>query len=246
VHTRFLQVEGEKMSKSAGNFYTIRDLIDPGDHAEHVPDAIRRRGGVDPLVLRYALLQGQYRKPFNFKLETLRTASKHLARFGEAADAVDDALSRDAPGDDALGETLDDAYRRTLDAMCDDLNTPAALAAALEGLKAIRREGSLNGASARSAQEWLDRTNDLLGIVRHEHDAADRTGTSAAAGASGDGAPAPGDAMDEAIDALLDERAAARSDGDYARADAIRDTLQALGIEIMDTPDGTEWRREAL
>jgi cysteinyl-tRNA synthetase len=237
VHTRFLQVEGEKMSKSAGNFYTVRDLIDPGPDDDHVPAPIRRRGGVDPLALRYTLMQGQYRKPFNFTLDTLRTAARHVRRYREAAERVEEALEADVDGPDPLGPELGDIYERTLAGMCDDLNTPAATAAALEGLKAIEDMDSLSGAAAHSARFWLDQTNDLLGIVEPEHDWE-------AAPSDAEAPAVPADHFDASVDELLEDREAARAEGEYARADAIRDTLEALGIEVMDRPDGTEWRRK--
>jgi cysteinyl-tRNA synthetase len=236
VHTRFLQVEGEKMSKSKGNFYTVRDLIAPAPDDNHVPDFIQQQGGIDPLALRYALMQGQYRKPFNFTHETLRTAVRHVRRYQDAAERVDEALAADATGEDPLGEDLQSIYDRTLAAMCDDLNTPAATAAALEGVKRIEQTDRLSGAAARSARTWLDRTNALLGIIESEHAATDRTGP--------DEGSDPAAQWDEAVDGLLDERETARAEGEYARADAIRDTLEALGIEVMDTPDGTEWRHK--
>jgi cysteinyl-tRNA synthetase len=239
VHTRFLQVEGEKMSKSAGNFYTVRDLIAPDPDDTHVPEALREAGGVDPLALRYALMQGQYRKPFNFKLDTLRTAAKHVQRFQDAADRVDEALTNspeDATGTSALADPLDDAYDRTLAAMCDDLNTPAALAAVLDGLKTLGRIDALSAADAQHAHDWLEKTNALLGIIRPEHDATERTAAEP---------DAEDDDLEATVEALLDERAEARAEGNYARADAIRDTLTAMGIEIMDGPDGTTWNRNS-
>jgi cysteinyl-tRNA synthetase len=237
VHTRFLQVEGDKMSKSAGNFYTVRDFIRPGPDDTHVPASIRERGGVDPLALRYALMQGQYRKPFNFTLDTLETAARHVRRYQSAAEEVEAALDADANGPDSLGDRLGDIYDRTLAALCNDLNTPAATAAALEGVTAIERTDRLSGAAARSARDWLRRTNALLGIVRAEVDAEKPSSNM----------PSPEQAADrlaDTIESLLQDREAARSDGEYARADAIRDTLDALGIEVMDRPDGTEWRRK--
>ena len=237
VHTRFLQVEGEKMSKSKGNFYTVRDLINPDPEDDHVPDSIRERGGIDPLALRYALMQGQYRKPFNFTLDTLHTAARHVRRYRDAAEHIDEALEADADGADELGDPLDDIYDRTLAAMCDDLNTPAATAAALEGVKRIEQTDPLSGAAARSARDWLDRTNALLGIVESEFEADERTGEPAESGLDTDH-------LSDSIDELLSDREAARTDGEYARADAIRDTLEALGIEVMDRPEGPQWRRK--
>jgi cysteinyl-tRNA synthetase len=237
VHTRFLQVEGEKMSKSKGNFYTVRDLINPGPDDDHVPDSIREQGGIDPLALRYALMQGQYRKPFNFTLDTLHTAARHVRRYQDAAERIDDALEADADGADELRDPLDDIYDRTLAAMCDDLNTPAATAAALEGVKRIEQTDRLSGVAARSARKWLDRTNALLGIVDSEFEAEERTGDDTEPDVATDH-------LSDSIDDLLADREAARSDGEYARADAIRDTLEALGIEVMDRPEGPEWRRK--
>ena len=224
VHTRFLQVEGEKMSKSKGNFLTVRDLIGPKDEGGR---------GVDPLALRYALISGQYRKPFNFTQKNLQDSAKAVARFSSALEAIEDALEKDAEGEDRVGERLAAIYERTLAAMLDDLNTPVALAAALEGAKLIQGMGAgLNAASARSAEAWLDRINDLLGIVRHEQartSANDET---------------EDDALAEQVEALLAERQAARKEKDFARADEIREEIEALGVEVMDSADGTTWRRK--
>jgi len=239
VHTRFLQVEGEKMSKSKGNFYTVRDLITPDPEDDHVPDSIQEQGGVDPLALRYALMQGQYRKPFNFTLDTLHTAARHVQRFQETADRVDEALEEDRDGMDVFRGRLDENYdNRVLPAMCSDLNTPEATAAALDGLKIIERQDDpLSGSSAQAARRWLNRINNLLGIVESEF-AEERTEETEAEEIL------PGDHFADSVDELLAEREAARTDGDYARADAIRDTLEALGIEVMDRPEGPEWRRK--
>jgi Cysteinyl-tRNA synthetase len=124
-----------------------------------------------------------------------------------------------------------------LAAMCDDLNTPAATAAALEGVNRIEQADTLSGAAAISARHWLDQTNELLGIVEPEH--ADEPAPVE------DESALPADHLADAVEDLLADREAARADGEYARADAIRDTLDALGIEVMDTSEGTEWRRKA-
>ena len=243
VHTRFLQVEGEKMSKSKGNFYTVRDLINPDPDDEHVPDSVQEQGGIDPLALRYALMQGQYRKPFNFTIDTLQTASRHVRRFQEAKERVDQFLAEhdatDGDNDPAgFGDQLESYYDDTLAAMCKDLNTPAATSAALAGLKVLEDKlDTLNWAMAKSARDWLDRTNALLGVVESEFETDERTGD-----AQKD--VPKDDHFAETVDELLEDREAARADGEYARADAIRDTLDALGIEVMDTPNGSEWRRK--
>ena len=229
MHTRFLQVEGEKMSKSKGNFLTVRDLTrapDGGGRADW--DA-----PLDPLALRLALISGKYNKPFNLTRKTLQDARANRQRLSEADDAVAEGLEADRPGDDALAPDLDAAYRDALEALADDLNTPVAIAAALRGAGQIlraHREGPLSGASARSAEAFLDRVNGLLGVVRSEYGAAEEP---------------PDDGLEARVEALLEDRTAARAAKDWARADAIRDELDALGVEVMDTPSGPEWRRKA-
>ncbi|WP_420456859.1 cysteine--tRNA ligase [Rubrivirga sp.] len=226
MHTRFLQVEGEKMSKSTGNFLTVRDLTaDPAEGGR--PDW---GAPLDPLALRYALISGHYAKPFNLTRKTLSDAAKNLQRYREAADAVADALDADRPGEDDVSADLDAAYAEALAAMADDLTTPIALAAALRGTNALlktHRESPLSGASARAGASYLDRVDALLGIVPSATDAD----------ASAE------DPLAAQVEPLVAQRTEARAARDWARADAIRDELAALGVEVMDTPAGPEWRR---
>ena len=226
MHTRFLQVEGEKMSKSAGNFLTVRDLTAaPGDGGREDWDA-----PLDPLAVRLALISGHYVRPFNLTRKTLEDAAKNRQRYLDAAQAADDALNADRPGDDVLAEPLEAAWSKTLAAMADDLNTPQALAAAYRGANEIvagARIAPLSAASARSARDFLDKLDDLLGIV----------------GSSPPETAAPADDLDQRVEALLAQRAEARAAKDWGRADAIRDEIDALGVVVMDTPSGPSWRR---
>lgn len=220
VHTRFLQVEGEKMSKSRGNFLTVHELIAPEPEGR----------GIDPLALRLALISGQYRKPFNFTKKTLRDSMRIIERYRTAMSAVEAALGEGAGGEDRLGERLEGIYVRTLDAMLDDLNTPAALAASLEGARLITGMGAgLNRASAESAARWLERTNDLLGFITHD-DTTSMDDTL-------------NDPLAEEVERLLQQRADARSARDFALADEIRTRLDELGIEVMDSAQGSTWRK---
>ncbi|MBO6576689.1 MAG: cysteine--tRNA ligase [Rhodothermales bacterium] len=217
VHTRFLQVEGEKMSKSKGNFLTVRRLTAPRDDDGW---------GVDPLALRLALMSGHYRKPFNFTKATLKASGKHRERI---ASAIELLRTADGDGPDRIGERLDALYDRMLAALCDDLNTPEAIAALIEGVKLIHgMSRGLNAESARSGLAWFDRVNALLGVIEPDTD---------------EPASDADDPHVARIDGLLAERQQARADRDFARADAIRDELAAEGIEIMDTPEGPRWKR---
>lgn len=224
VHTRFLQVEGEKMSKSKGNFFTVRDLVAPID-----------QGGrnIDPLALRLALISGHYRKPFNFTFKTLNDSARTVDRFRSADEIVQKSLKEGSAGEDHLGPRLSDLYERTLNAILDDLNTPAAIASALEGAKLIQGFGTLTTASAESAQDWLNRINSLLGIYSYDNG---RTTVDTI----------QDDPLAEQVEQLLAERKTARNNRDYVRADAIRDELDALGVEVMDTPEGPKWKKKRV
>jgi cysteinyl-tRNA synthetase len=223
VHTRFLLIEGEKMSKSKGNFFTVRELIFP-------PEAGGQ--GIDPMALRYALISGKYREPLNFTKKHLADSLRIVQRYQEAAQRVEAALKSNRPGPDRLDYRLSTIYDKTLAALCDDLNTPVALAAALEGVKLILGFGDqLNRASAESAHRWLQQIDALLGFVYPPHSSHLQREK---------------DPFVEKVERLLAERDAARRARDFARADAIREQLLQLGVEVMDTPEGTRWRRKVL
>lgn len=217
IHTKFLRVNGEKMSKSKGNWFTARDLVE--------------EKGVDPLALRYALISVPYSKDANFTMQTLEDAVKAVERYKECERLVATAQEKNAPGDDKLGGTLGDLFDEALEAMCNDLNTSVALAKAYEGTKEILREGAaMSAASAGSAKAFLDRVNGLLGIVRHDGATPVETVSTKAA-------------VDSSwIEAKIVERAEAKKAKDFARADAIRVEVEAAGFELRDTPEGTVWK----
>lgn len=218
IHTRFLQVDGEKMSKSLGNFFTARDLVD--------------ERGADPLALRYALISQNYGTPHNFTMELLRDATAKVDRYRQCLERANAAIDAQRAGDDAIGADLNRAYDEALDAMCDNLNTSVALAKALEGTKIILRVGdSMSAASGNSALEFVRKINDLLGFVENQHGM--QPGAS-----DGDGPDA------DWIAAQIEARAQAKAARDFAQADAIRQSLDEAGIELRDTPEGTTWKKK--
>ncbi len=219
VHTRFLQVDGRKMSKRDGNFFTVQDLIRPIDEGGR---------GFEPAAVRLALISGQYRKPYNFTFDTLKASTKHIQRIREAREIADAAAG---PGEDILAGDLGNIYSRALDAMLDDLNTPEAIAAGLEGVKKILGAGgAMSESSGSAARDWLDRMDALLGWE----------------GNASAGADDADDVLAEQVEKLLSERTEARSRRDFDRADAIRVELTEMGIEVMDSPDGPRWRRKLV
>lgn len=219
LHSRFLQVEGAKMSKSAGNFFTVRDLIlSPEEGGK----------GIDPLALRLALISGHYRNTLNFTQKHLATSVRLAARLRLAYDKTVNQASDNGAPDAAFAEAMETAWTTALTSMQDDLNTPRAIAAVLEGVGRIL-DRDLSPADASSAKDFLDKINGLLGIVHSDQDEASLSH----------------DPLAEKVEALIAERTQARANRDFARADAIRDELVALNVEVLDGPQGTTWRRKA-
>ncbi|MCA9513091.1 MAG: cysteine--tRNA ligase [Myxococcales bacterium] len=198
MHNAFLDFGGEKMSKSKGHVLVLQTLVDEG---------------IEPLAYRMFLLQAVYRMPQSFKREAIRAAQKSWQRLRAAAAAT---LGAAGEGDPAAR----DAYRAEFRAaLCDDLNTPRALAVAFE----VARSGALADVDKRALLLEFD---EVLGLGLAEARPESEAGES-----------------DPRIDALLEERRAARASRDFATADRIRDELAAEGVEIVDGPDGSRWRR---
>jgi cysteinyl-tRNA synthetase len=151
MHCKHLQVEGKKMSKSEGNFYTLRDLLDKGHTGREV---------------RFVLLSVKYREPLNFTFESLDAARKALARFDEWSRRLDETAGG-AAGD--LPESLDlEKFAQALD---DDLNFSAALGALFDVIRETNRlldAGSLTPGQAQGLREWRDRINTVLAFQAEE------------------------------------------------------------------------------
>ena len=210
-HTAFLQVNGQKMSKSLGNFYYVRGLM---------------ANGADPLAIRFALISGVYRKNLNFTDQGLEDAKTNIDRFRRADMAIQEALVSSVEGNDSIGAELESLYEQALEAMLSDLNTPIAISKALEGAKVITKD-SLTLASATSGNVFLEKINDLLGIVRHPE----------ALVLSED--PKTSSADEKRILERIESRKAAKGSKDWGLADRIRDELLAEGIALTDNSDGS-------
>ena len=218
LHNGLVTVDGEKMSKSLGNFRTIRDAL-----ATHSGEE-----------LRYFIVASHYRSPVNYadaQLDAARAALRGLYTALRGTGAVD------VPP--AGADSGDPAARRFEAAMDDDLNTPEAIAALHElagRLNVEKARGGDAGSGAAALAATLRALGARLGLLEDDPERVLQRGAGGADAAAGG-------LGGEAIEALVAERTAARAARDFARADAIRDELAAAGVELEDAGGETRWRR---
>ena len=216
MHNGYINIDGIKMSKSLGNFRTVRDLL----------------GAYDGEVLRFLILSGQYRGPIDFGEEILTQSQNGLNRMRNAKSNLKHLI---ATGSGTMTreekETLADFDRfreKFIEVMDDDLNTADAISVIIELSTAVNTAVK-DGASKEFAQKCLDLLMELatiLGLLQQDPEAEVTE-------------------VDPEIQALIDERQAARKAKNFARADEIRDQLKAKGITLKDTPQGVQIIREA-
>jgi cysteinyl-tRNA synthetase len=210
MHNAFLNIDGEKMSKSAGNFFTVREI-----------------GEKYPLqVIRFFMLSAHYRSPLNFSDTLVESSKNGLERILTAIENVRDAA---ATNDGALTDvdkenlvTVKELVAKYEAAMEDDFNTADAIAAIFEMVKLANitvKEGSKE--YAQTLLETLEKLCDILGIITEKEE----------------------ELLDADVEALIEERQAARKAKNFARADEIRDELAAQGIILKDTREGVKWTR---
>jgi cysteinyl-tRNA synthetase len=225
LHNGFVNVNQEKMSKSLGNFFTIRDILQ----------------SYDPEVVRFFILTAHYRSPIDFSNQNLQEALTGLSRFYEALQVAAEAVA-DLPESDTVSEegaALEAKYREAMD---DDFNTAAAIGHLFEGVrtmnrlcatKKFRKKADLV-ASVQDLQRTVIRLGGVLGLFGSEPAVwLDKQKFAALAGL---------DISAEQIEQFIAERNQARKDKDFARSDAIRDELDGKGIVLLDSAQGTSWK----
>ncbi|WP_269914839.1 cysteine--tRNA ligase [Acinetobacter sp. HY1485] len=213
MHVGFVNVDGEKMSKSLGNFFTIRDVMEKF-HAE---------------VIRYFIVSSHYRSPINFSDTALKEAKTSLTRFYNAFKTYQQVF-----GVEQKTTELNDAYvERFNKAMCDDFNTAEALAVLFELAKELNRAVKEQEDTAHAYYNTLRELTNILGLVQYPVDEFLKSDV---------GQEALG-LSDTQIEDLIQQRVDAKKAKDYAGADAIRQNLLDQGVVLEDTRQGTVWRR---
>ncbi len=220
MHNGFLNIDNRKMSKSLGNFFTVREISEK----------------YDLQVLRFFMQTAQYRGPLNFSADLMEQAKASLERIRTCAAMLDDALknAEDREPDDtekALIDGISEYVKMFEDAMDDDLNTADAITAIFELVRAANsavRSSDGKKAPAKLVKAYLDtlvKLCDILGIIALKED------------------DAAADPEAEEIEALIAKRKEAKKNKDFALADGIRNELLERGIVLEDTREGTKWKR---
>ena len=214
MHNGYITIDKEKMSKSLGNFFTVREILD------------KYKGE----VIRFFLLSGHYRSPIDYNDNLMEMAKASLGRMENAKKNLEFLIANckeDSKMTDAEKETFEsfdkfsDEFRRAMD---DDLNTADAISAIFELVTAINtavKDGAGKEFLEKSLELLLSLAN-VLGLLEAEDS----------------------DEIDDEIQKLVDERQQARADKNFKRADELRDILKEQGITLKDTPQGVQIIRD--
>ena len=217
MHNGFITINQEKMSKSKGNFFMLRDILER----------------FDPQVVRFYLLSVQYRSPLDFDDEKIEVAGRGLERLKNASEAVAKAMKlAGAHEDDDAAELRAKAEMAEADfraAMNDDFNTALAIAALFELAKDINiylKKDQFDAKTLEMAQKVLTDLANVLGIELEASTGADD------------------DLADKLMDLIIAIRKDARANKDFQTADRIRDGLAEIGVILEDSKAGTTWKRQ--
>jgi len=240
-HVRFLLVEGKKMSKSEGNFFTLRDLLLKGYRAS---------------AIRFLLLSVPYRHQLNFTFDGLIESTNAVDRLRTFNDRIRKSSWPDTPAaDDSLTNLIRKGDLDFTAALNNDLNTAEARAAIFDVLRAVNTAADQSRLTRFDAEETLALLNkfDSIFAVLEDRD-ADLTRAALtwaeAEGRMADVSPevletfGSGALTDADIDALVAERTQAKQQRNFARADAIRNELLERGILLEDSKEGVRWKRK--
>ncbi len=240
MHNNMITINGKKMGKSLGNFITLEELF-TGSHQ-------LLEQAYSPMTIRFFILQAHYRSTLDFSNEALQAAEKGLKRVMQAAKDLREMTGTDYsaaglaygefPGTtapDTCGATsqeIKDIFDNVYGALSDDLNTPVALSYIFEAVRIINsakdKKVSLSKDDLSTLTELFD--NIVFGVLGLRDE-------------EGEGGKA-GKIIDGLVGMVLEQRKAAKAAKDWAASDKIRDDLKAIGIQIKDTKDGTEWNIE--
>jgi cysteinyl-tRNA synthetase len=215
IHNGMINVDGEKMSKSLGNFWTIRDAISK----------------VNPLELRYCLINAPYRQPVEFNDVMLEDSSSHHQRL---ISAYGEGLSLCGKKSWENSDFLKSASTNFSNGMNDDFNTRIAVVEVQSVVKYLKEKIDNNDVAEISASvSWLsDFAGKILGLLPDDEFILDEVNQNNAAMS----------AISDLVNDLLNQRKVARDEKNWDRADEIRSELNSMGVIVEDSPSGPIWR----
>ena len=222
VHNNMITINGQKMGKSLGNFITLPQLFS-GDHP-------KLERAYSPMTVRFFILQAHYRSTLDFSNEALQGAEKGYRRIMQAARDLA-ALVPAGTGAEGASAPVTALTEAVWEALCDDLNTPVAIAHIFDAVRLVNQEkerrGTLSAADLAALQQLFGQVvSGVLGLRDEEAAGNDGRAEKAIAGL---------------MEMVLEDRRKARAAKDWAESDRIRDALKAIGITVKDTKDGAEW-----
>lgn len=211
MHNGYINVDNKKMSKSLGNFFTVRDVAN--------------EYGYEPI--RYLMVASHYRSPINYSVDVIEQCRASLERLYNCRDNLEFQLSHSEAGEkegEAAVRTRFEGYRaQFIEAMDDDLNTADALSALFELARDANSTITAANAPSRELCEFtLSLFNELAGVLGLLYKKKETS-------------------LDAEIEELIAQRTQARQNRDWATADRIRDELKARGVVLKDTPQGVQW-----
>ncbi len=217
MHNNMITINGQKMGKSLGNFITLFEFFSGAN--KNLTQAY------SPMTIRFFILQAHYRSTVDFSNDALQAAEKGLERLMDAVAALDKILPAEKSS-----VSLHDLRERCLEAMNDDLNTPIVIANLFEAAKSVNNLA--NGKDTITSEDLKELRDtfhllcfDILGLTEEHADNAARE-----------------EAFGKAVDMLLAERQEAKANKDWTKSDRIRNELSAIGFEIKDGKNGSEWK----
>jgi cysteinyl-tRNA synthetase len=230
LHGEFLQIEKEKMSKSLGNFHTVRDLL---------------REGHKPTAIRYLLASVPYRRQLNFTKDALHQASQSIERLHNflrrlRTEKFPQGRSNDQSG---MSKQAEEARQAFDDALDDDLNTAGALGAVFNIVRDANTamdRGEFRTGDIEAVEELIRYFDSIFSVLADDRELLKILNGKIELPETG----GAGGLSDEEVEALIAERQQARAGRDFARSDEIRDQLAGSGIIVEDAKGGVRWRRK--
>ncbi len=226
VHPEFLQVDGKKMSKSLGNFFTLRDLL---------------KKGYDPMAIRYLLISTHYRQQLNFTMDGLKSAENTVNKLRDFMKQIL-LVSRPSPESKEVSELIKDTEKKFIEKMDNDLNISEALAVLFKFVNSINKiilKGELSKVDAQKVKDFMLRIDSVLGLKLG--DVQVNVVTSEQQASLDEINALLSNINNENIEKLLAIRNYFRSRKDFKTADMIRDKLNKLGVKITDLKTGSHW-----